>query len=136
MTDAARRAGADVAAFREAYWRHRLAYDAELPAPAYWRRVLAEARPAGPVLDDPGWLIAADVASWTIYRDPVWEVAADFRAGGGRTALLSNSGPDVMARVRADGALERCRGSAPPQAGKSRSGPGRATSGATFAAST
>src|SRR5690349_14935848 len=40
-------------AFREAYWRHRLAYDAELSALAYWRRVLADARPGGPALDDP-----------------------------------------------------------------------------------
>ena len=31
----------------------------------------------------PRWLIAADVASWTIYREPVWALAADFRAGGG-----------------------------------------------------
>lgn len=106
MADAARRWGADVAAFRDAYWRHRLAYDADLPALAYWRRVLADARPGGPALDDPAWLIAADVASWTIYDEPVWALADGFRTAGGRTALLSNSGPEVMARVRADRALE------------------------------
>ena len=106
MADAARRLGADPAAFREAYWRHRHAYDADLSALAYWRRVLADARPDAPPLDDPTWLIAADVASWTVYHDAVWILADRFRAGGGRTAFLSNSGPEVMARVRADRALE------------------------------
>ena len=106
MTDAARRLGADPAAFRDAYWRHRHAYDADLSALAYWRRVAADARPDGPALDDPAWLIAADVASWTVYHEAVWALAARFRAAGGRTAFLSNSGPEVMARVRADRALE------------------------------
>jgi putative hydrolase of the HAD superfamily len=32
----------------------------------------------------------------------VWTLAADFRARGGRTAFLSNSGPEVMARLRGD----------------------------------
>jgi len=102
MADAARRLGADPAAFRDAYWRHRHAYDADLSALAYWRRVAADARPDGPALDDPAWLIAADVASWTVYHEAVWALAARFRAAGGRTAFLSNSGPEVMARVRAD----------------------------------
>ncbi|HZP35152.1 MAG TPA: HAD family phosphatase [Methylomirabilota bacterium] len=106
MADAARRLGVEPDAFREAYWRHRHAYDAGLPAAAYWRRVVADVRPGGPTLDDPAWLIAADVASWTIYHEAVWSVAAAFRAAGGRTALLSNSGPEVMARVRAERDLE------------------------------
>ena len=38
----------------------------------------------------------------------VWALAARFRAKGGRTAFLSNSGPEVMARVRADHPLEAC----------------------------
>jgi putative hydrolase of the HAD superfamily len=106
MADAARRLGADPAAFRDAYWRHRHAYDADLSALAYWRRVAADARPDGPALDDPAWLIAADVASWTVYHEAVWALTARFRAAGGRTAFPSNSGPEVMARVRADRALE------------------------------
>jgi putative hydrolase of the HAD superfamily len=107
MDRAARRLGADATALRAAYWRHRHAYDAELPAAAYWQRVVAAARPAAAL--DPGdlaWLIAADVASWSVYHDEVWTLAARFRAAGGRTALLSNSGPEVMARVRADRPLE------------------------------
>jgi putative hydrolase of the HAD superfamily len=51
-------------------------------------------------------LIAFDVASWSVYHDEVWALAARFRAAGGRTALLSNSGPEVMARVRAEHPLE------------------------------
>ena len=107
MDRAARRLGADATALRAAYWRHRHAYDAELSAAAYWQRVVAAARPA--VALDPGdlaWLIAADVASWSVYHDEVWALAARSRAAGGRTALLSNSGPEVMARVRADHPLE------------------------------
>ena len=107
MDAAARRLGADATAFRAAYWRHRHAYDADLPAAGYWRRVVAAARPAG-ALDpsDLAWLIASDVASWSVYHDEVWALAARFRAAGGRTALLSNSGPEVMARVRTDHPLE------------------------------
>ena len=55
---------------------------------------------------DLAWLIAADIASWSVYRDEVWALAALFRRTGGRTAFLSNSGPEVMARVRGDRSLE------------------------------
>ena len=104
MDGAARRLGADPVAFRAAYWEHRNAYDADLSALAYWRRVLAAARPHGgaPEPRDVAQLIAADVASWCVYNDAVWALASGFRAAGGRVALLSNSGPEVMARVRAD----------------------------------
>jgi putative hydrolase of the HAD superfamily len=106
MDGAARRLGAEPAAFRDAYWRHRHDYDADLSALEYWRRVVADARPGGPSLDDPGWLIAADVASWTVYHEAVWTLADAFRAAGGRTALLSNSGPEMMAHVRTARPLE------------------------------
>ena len=104
MDTAARRLGADAAAFRAAYWQHRHAYDAGLPAEEYWQRVVTAARAGAPI--DPAWLIVSDVASWSVYHDEVWALAAGFRAAGGRTALLSNSGPEVMARVRADHPLE------------------------------
>jgi HAD superfamily hydrolase (TIGR01509 family) len=109
MDRAAERLGASVPAFRSAYWRYRHDYDADLPAREYWRRVIAAARPTGdgPTSDpDLRWLIEADVDSWVDYHAEVWALAADFRGAGGRTALLSNSGPEVMARVRADHALE------------------------------
>ena len=104
---AARRLGADATAFRAAYWQHRHAYDADLPAAACWPRVVAGARPAA-ALDpsDLAWLIASDVASWSVYHEEVWALAARFRAAGGRTAFLSSSGPEVIARVRADHPLE------------------------------
>lgn len=106
MDGAARRLGTDAAAFRAAYWEHRHAYDTGLPAADYWQRVVAAARLGVAVPIDPAWLIACDVASWSAYHDEVWALAAAFRAAGGRTAFLSNSGPEVMARVRADHPLE------------------------------
>ena len=106
MDAAARRLGGDVAAFRAAYWQHRHAYDADLPAAAYWQRVVTATRPGALAPSDLAWLIASDVASWSVYHDEVWALAARFRAEGGRTAFLSNSGPEVMARVRADRPLE------------------------------
>jgi putative hydrolase of the HAD superfamily len=108
MGGAARRLDADVAAFRAAYWQHRHAYDADLTAAEYWDRVLAASRPGAGALDagDLAWLIEADIASWSVDHDEVWALAAAFRRRGGRTAFLSNSGPEVMARVRARRPLE------------------------------
>jgi putative hydrolase of the HAD superfamily len=108
MDTAARRLGADVAAFRAAYWQHRPAYDADLTAAAYWGRVLTASRPGAGALaaEDLAWLVEADIASWSVYHDEVWALAAGFRRTGGRTAFLSNSGPEIMARVRARWPLE------------------------------
>jgi putative hydrolase of the HAD superfamily len=96
--------------FRDAYWQHRQQYDAGLPAPEYWRRVLetlgksSEALEHGPAINQ---LIEADVASWTKYREEMWVLARSFRGGGGRTAFLSNGVPEAMARIRAERPLER-----------------------------
>ncbi len=95
--------------FRDAYWGHRHAYDAGLSAHDYWRRVAkAVGRPVGdmprPMIDR---LIDMDVSSWAEYRDEVWDLARSFRAGGGRTAFLSNGVPETMTRLRAERALER-----------------------------
>ena len=108
MDPAARRLGADAAAFRAAYWQHRHAYDSGLTAAAYWGRVLAASRPGAgaPAAGDLARLIEADIASWSVYHDEVWALAAEFRRTGGHTAFLSNSGPEVMARVRARWPLE------------------------------
>ena len=108
MAGAARRLGVDLDALRAAYWHHRPAYDAGLPAADYWRSV-ATASGHGGDAPDPRtlrWLIAADVASWRVYHEEVWALAAQFRRAGGRTAFLSNSGPEVMAQVRGDRPLE------------------------------
>jgi putative hydrolase of the HAD superfamily len=105
----AERLGVGDAPFREAYWQHRRAYDGGFPAPAYWRRVLETLGSDGGDHHDRrtiDWLIARDVDSWTAYRDETWALARGFRAAGGRTGFLSNGVPEVMARVRADRALE------------------------------
>jgi putative hydrolase of the HAD superfamily len=92
-------------AFRDAYWEHRPAYDSGLPVEEYWRRVHETiSRPYAPHRLD--HLIESDLASWTEYREEVWAMARTFREAGGQTAFLSNSGPEMMARIRADRHLE------------------------------
>lgn len=105
----AQRVGVNVDAFRAAYRLHRGSYDAGLPAEEFWRRVLgtlgrsSAAASAHPMVV---WLIQSDVESWTQYREEVWDLARSFRASGGRTAMLSNGVPEVMARIRSERALE------------------------------
>jgi putative hydrolase of the HAD superfamily len=103
----AARAGTDVERFGTAYWRHRRAYDAGLPASEYWHRVLDSLDPGKAVsagLVDS--LIADDVRSWTRYREDVWELAREFRAGGGRTGFLSNGVPEIVGHLRRTRALD------------------------------
>src|SRR5438309_12092006 len=93
--------GAPLHAFRDAYWRHRHPYDAGLPAAEYWRRVLETLGDSSRALDQEAVidrLVKADVASWTDYREEVWDLAQSFRVKGGRTAFLSNGVPEAMAR--------------------------------------
>ena len=104
---AATHIGTTAEVFRAAYWQHRHAYDAGLPASEYWQRVLATVgSDRGPDAVDLAWLIEQDVASWLLYEEEVWTLAAEFHARGGRTAFLSNSGPEVMAKVRTDRPIE------------------------------
>jgi putative hydrolase of the HAD superfamily len=105
----AARLGVTPGAFGAAYWAHRRAYDGGLPAADYWRRVLDTLAWAGPAAEVPAtvdWLIATDVASWVDYRQAVWAIARWFRATGRRTAFLSNGVPEVVARLRAERALD------------------------------
>ena len=90
-------AGLGVPEFHRRYWEHRPAYDCGLPAAEYWPRVLAP-RPAEP--DVVAALTRADARSWTDYRDEMWQLTAEYRARGGKTAFLSNGIPEVMALVR------------------------------------
>jgi putative hydrolase of the HAD superfamily len=93
-----------------AYWAHRNEYDLRGEAGPYWDAVLHE---AGSPLDAAAReevrprLTALDAESWTQYRDEVWNIAERFRAAGGRTAVLSNCGPEVMGRVRAQREVNR-----------------------------
>ena len=109
LAEAAARLGASPSTLRAAYERYRHDYDSGLPIARYWQRVLAESRPTadGSLSEaDLAWLIERDLASWSVYRDEVWALAAEFRGAGGRTAVLSKSGPEMMTRVRADRPLE------------------------------
>jgi putative hydrolase of the HAD superfamily len=91
--------------FTRRYWAHREAYDGGLTGPEYWHRVLDQAT-AG---DDPriSDLIQADCESWTEYVPEVWEIAAAFKAAGGRTAMLSNGVIEIIGRVRRDKPLKQ-----------------------------
>jgi putative hydrolase of the HAD superfamily len=105
---AAARIGTTADTLRSAYWQHRQAYDGGLPTREYWQRVLATVG-SGRAVDalDLAWLIEQDVASWLVHDDAVWALAAEFRARGGRTALLSNSGPEVVAKLRSERPIDR-----------------------------
>lgn len=98
--------GIGEAPMHEAYWLLRHEYDLGLPAREYWTRTALTA--GVPDLDDAQLetLIACDVASWTEYREDMWDLVRSFRAGGGRTAFLSNGVPEIMARIRQDHALD------------------------------
>ncbi len=105
----ASRVGVAVDAFRAAYRQHRNSYDAGLPAGEYWRRVLGTLGHPSEATSAPAtvaWLIQEDVESWTHYREEVWDLVRSFRANGGRTAMLSNGVPEVMARVRSERILD------------------------------
>ena len=87
------------------YWRHRADYDGGLTGEEYWRRVLDRCGPASAeVIAD---LIDADFQSWSDYRLEVWDIAAEFRARGGRTAMLSNGVVEIVGRLRSERRLER-----------------------------
>jgi len=101
------RLGVAADVFHAAYWQHRQAYDAGLPAEEYWTRVLATLGRSAQAADV-ATLVESDVASWTRYRDEVWDVARSFRRLGGRIGFLSNGVPEVMARIRAERQLETC----------------------------
>jgi putative hydrolase of the HAD superfamily len=94
--------GAAEAAFTEAYWRRRHDYDCGLTARDYWTDIALSLGLGAPDEAQLTALVACDVASWTDYRDTMWDLVREFRAGGGRTAVLSNGVPEIMARIRAD----------------------------------
>jgi putative hydrolase of the HAD superfamily len=106
---------ADVAAvplpaFQGAYWAHRKEFDLASDPAGYWEDVLRDARsPLGAAARAAARLRlgALDAESWTQYREEVWELALRFKEGGGRTALLSNCGPEVIDRVKAQRPVAR-----------------------------
>jgi putative hydrolase of the HAD superfamily len=98
----ARVLGVDEAALRRAYWTLRREYDLGMPAAEYWQET---ARLAGvDALDEPriAALIDIDIEAWTDYRPEMWDIAKAFREAGGRTGLLSNGVPEIVARIDSD----------------------------------
>ncbi len=91
-------------AFQAAYWAHRPEFDRSGSARRYWDDVLRDAGSALPAAERDAArarLGALDAESWTQYREEVWDLAARFRTDGRKTAMLSNCGPEVIDRVRA-----------------------------------
>jgi putative hydrolase of the HAD superfamily len=97
-------AGTCVDDFVGRYWRHRRDYDGGLAASLYWQRVLEglDNDSAGTIAR----LVDEDAVSWGDYREEVWDIAAGFRARGGRTAMLSNGVREILSRIRAARPLE------------------------------
>ena len=93
----AARLGVGPDAFAAAYWRHRRAYDLGLPASEYWQHVATDLSIDGP--PPAADLIAVDVESWMSFREEMWQLAAEARAAGIRTAVLSNGIREVLARL-------------------------------------
>jgi putative hydrolase of the HAD superfamily len=91
--------------FRRRYWQWRLDYDRGALGDAdYWARVLEGsalgALPDGERVSIGEALAGADYDSWSDFREEMWEIAAEFKRRGGRTAILSNGVPAVIDRVR------------------------------------
>jgi putative hydrolase of the HAD superfamily len=103
-------AAVPLSAFQTAYWAHRTEFDRVGDARRYWDDVLRDAgSPLAPAAREAARarLGALDAESWTQYREEVWELAARFRTDGRRTAMLSNCGPEVIDRVRAQREVTR-----------------------------
>ena len=107
LDEMAELAGLDRLEFERRYWHFRPAYDGGQPADDYWQRVLEDSAVGRAEIPRViSSLKDADARSWTDYRESMWQLTADFRARGGRTAFLSNGVPEVMARVRAQRQLQ------------------------------
>ncbi|MGH9646589.1 MAG: HAD family hydrolase, partial [Bryobacteraceae bacterium] len=87
---AAETAGLPVADFMNAFWAHRIRYDAGLCQPEeYWQTV---ARSAGTRFDEskiPA-LIRVEIELWNNYDSRLFQWMTQLRAAGYRTAILSN----------------------------------------------
>lgn len=90
------------AKFREFYYAERYRYDrGEISGQQYWSAI---ARDAGTQLtpEHIAWLRRTDVAMWSNMNPQMLRWAAQLRAQGLRTAVLSNMHPDMTKAVRAE----------------------------------
>jgi putative hydrolase of the HAD superfamily len=85
--------------FVSRYWEHRAAYDGGLSGMEYWRRVLEQTGNGSPAAI--AMLIESDASSWSDFRPETWDIAAQFRGRGNRTAMLSNGVSEIISRIRA-----------------------------------
>jgi len=103
-------AAAPLPIFRAAYWAHRPAYDLHGSHRRFWGQVLEDClSPLGGAAREAAsaQLLELDIRSWTVYREEVWEIAAVFREGGGKLAVLSNGVTEILDRVRSQRDLDR-----------------------------
>ncbi|MFK3979537.1 HAD family hydrolase [Micromonospora sp. NPDC050397] len=85
----------DDAAFADAYWAHRTAYDLGWPEAEYWTAVAHEAGvrlPSGAVQT----LTSVDAIEWTVLAPDALRLVEDLHRQGGRLVLLSNA-PHALA---------------------------------------
>jgi putative hydrolase of the HAD superfamily len=88
------------AVFEEHYWSHRLEYDhGTLYGQTFW---LEFARNASITLDQPtiDRLIAQDILLWADLNPGMLRWAAQVRAAGFRTGILSNMGEELLAHIK------------------------------------
>ncbi|MGC9292594.1 MAG: HAD family hydrolase [Acidobacteriaceae bacterium] len=88
------------AVFEENYWRLRLEYDrGALNGQGFWREL---ARNAAIMLDQPtiDRLIAQDILLWADLDPEMLRWAAQVRAAGLRTGILSNMGEELLAHIK------------------------------------
>jgi putative hydrolase of the HAD superfamily len=81
------------AAFWDAYWAHRPAYDAGRAAGDYWRAVAAD---LGVSFEDVAALTEADLESWSEVDDAMAGLVAELADRGCRLGLLSNIVADLV----------------------------------------
>jgi len=108
MQTMANRLEVSLGGFRAAYEQQRDSYDtAAITAAEYWQQVLRISRRSSMASSSlVEWLIDRDAASWTQYREEMWDLARSFRLRGHRIAILSNCPYEILARIRADRPLE------------------------------
>ena len=100
---AAERCGLSSPEFLKAFWSIRIEYDAgKLTPEQYWRRV---AENAGRTFDDAliAEMIETEIAFWSRLDHSVVAWNDQLRAGGWKTAMLSNLPPPLGRRLRTEG---------------------------------
>jgi putative hydrolase of the HAD superfamily len=101
IAEAAAACGLTVPDFLEAFWKHRIAYDAGQDAYEYWRTVAAT---AGRHFDAAliAQMIEREIDFWLHWDQRVLAWTRELRASGVRIGILSNLPRPLGTRLRAD----------------------------------